>query len=249
MCVLVTYITHKSAQYVIPATGGEMSTSSRRVGAGVLCAGLAMAGYSAVRAADHDDSPSVGADQAADIADVYAFRSADNPSNVVLAMTLSDVLPPGQIELGRSIFDPRVLYQFKLDNNGDGVEDRVIQAYVVGTPAHQILHVRGPIAPAITGATSRMVPSAVTISTRVSTGTTPIVTERNGMRLFAGVRDDPFFFDLGRFSAILAGQATSFANPGTDAFAGLNTYAIVIELPATMIGNLATTAIWATTSR
>jgi hypothetical protein len=215
----------------------------------VLCTGLAMAAYGVVRAADHDDSPSVGADQAADIADVYAFRSADNPANVVLALTLSDVLPPGQIELGRSIFDPRVLYQFKLDNNGDGVEDRVIQAYVVGTPTHQVMQIRGPIAPAVQGATSRIVPSAVTISTRVSTGTTPIVAQRNGMRLFAGVREDPFFFDLGRFSAILAGQATSFANPGTDAFAGLNTYAIVLELPAAMIGNLATTSVWATTSR
>ena len=222
---------------------------NRRVGASVLGLGLAAAAAGVLRAADHDDAPAVGTDQAADIADVYAFRSPRDPANVVLALTLSDVLPPGQIQLGRSIFDPRVLYQFRLDNNGDGVEDRVIQAYVVGSAEQQVMHVRGPVAPADAGTSSRIVPGPVTISTRVSTGTTPLVAERNGVRLFAGVRDDPFFFDLGRFSAILAGQASSFADPGTDAFAGLNTYAIVIELPATMIGNLATTAVWATTSR
>jgi hypothetical protein len=93
------------------------------------------------------------------------------------------------------------------------------------------------------------VPGPATVAARVSTGVTPIVGEKNGVRLFAGVRDDPFFFDLGRFSAILAGQAASFNDPGTDAFAGLNTYAIVIELPIEMVGDPATTTIWATTSR
>ena len=215
-----------------------------------VCLVLAGGGMGVLMAADHDDSPLIGGDQAADIADVYAFRSPGDPGRVVLAMTLSDVLPPGQIRLGRSIFDPRVLYEFNIDNNGDGVEDRVIQAYAVGNPDNQVMHVRGPVAPLALGADSRIVNDAgVTVSARVSTGTQVIVGERQGVRLFAGVRDDPFFFDLGRFSAILAGQASSFADPGTDAFAGLNTYAIVIELPVAMIGDPATTTIWASTSR
>jgi hypothetical protein len=215
-----------------------------------VCLVLIGGGMGVLVAADHDDSPLVGGDQAADIADVYAFRSPADPGRVVLALTLSDVLPPGQIRLGRSIFDPRVLYEFNIDNDGDGVEDRVIQAYVVGEPANQVMHVRGPVAPVALGADSRIASDGgVTVSARVSTGTKVIVGERQGVRLFAGVRDDPFFFDLGRFSAILAGQASSFADPGTDAFAGLNTYAIVIELPVAMIGDPATTTIWASTSR
>ncbi len=214
-----------------------------------LCLALVAAGGVLV-AADHDDAPLAGGDQAADIADVYAFRSPADANRVVLAMTLSDVLPPGQIQLGRSIFDPRVLYEFNIDNNGDGVEDRVIQAYVVGNANNQVMHVRGPVVPEVLGADSRIVNAGgVTVSTRVSTGASPIVAERQGVRLFAGVRDDPFFFDLGRFSAILAGQAGSFADPGTDAFAGLNTYAIVLELPVSMIGDPATTTVWASTSR
>ena len=76
-----------------------------------------------------------------------------------------------------------------------------------------------------------------------------MIADKNGVKLFAGVRDDPFFFDLGRFSAIIGGQATGFADPGTDAFAGLNTYAIVLELPTAAVGDPATTTVWATTSR
>jgi hypothetical protein len=221
----------------------------RRLFAAVL--GLALAGgIGALTAADHDDAPLIGGDQGADIADVYAFPSPASPDRIVLALTLSDVLPPGEIVLGRSIFDPRVLYEFNIDNDGDGIEDRVLQAYVVGEADDQVVYVRGPVAPASMGAQSRIVSTApVTVSTRVSTGADAIVGEESGVRLFAGVRDDPFFFDLGTFSAILAGQASGFSDPGTDAFAGLNTYAIVIELPIALIGDPATTTVWASTSR
>jgi hypothetical protein len=216
---------------------------------GALCVALAAAGVGVLRAADHDDAPLIGLDQAADIADVYAFTSPHDPNRMVLALTLSDVLPPGQIQLGQSIFDPRVLYEFNIDNDGDGFEDRVIQAYVVGTPQRQEMIIRGPVTPLIRGAESRLVPGPATIAVRVSTGFSPMIADKNGVKLFAGVRDDPFFFDLGRFSAIIGGQATGFADPGTDAFAGLNTYAIVLELPTAAVGDPATTTVWATTSR
>jgi hypothetical protein len=70
----------------------------------------------------------------------------------------------------------------------------------------------------------------------------------DGITVFAGVRDDPFFFDLTQFQAILAGQASGFRNPGVDTFAGTNVLAIVVEVPISMLGgpNL---NIWGTTSR
>lgn len=216
---------------------------------GGLAVLLVAGAYGALTAADHDDAPLAGGDQGADIADVYAFPSPTDPGAIVLALTLSDVQPPGRIELGRSIFDPRVLYEFNFDTDGDGIEDRVLQAFVVGNAMNQVMHVRGPVEPDVLGANSRIVNGATTVSAPVSTGPTPEIGERNGVRLFAGVRDDPFFFDFGRFSAILAGQASGFADPGIDAFAGLNTYAIVIEMPVAMIGDPATTTVWATTSR
>lgn len=216
---------------------------------GGLALALAGVGTAWLIGADHDEAPGVQDDQAADIADVYAWQSPTDPDNVVLALTLSDVIPPGQIELGRSIFDPRVLYQFKIDNDGDAVEDLVIQAYVVGGPNNQQMKFRGPAAPEVTGADNRVVRGPVSATVRVTTGAEPIVSSRGGMTVFAGLRDDPFFFDFGQFTAILAGQATSFDDPGTDSFAGLNTYAIVVELPKSALPNIAGARIWATTSR
>jgi hypothetical protein len=232
-----------------------MSTSprvrrARALWATALTAALAAVGtYRWVTAADHEDSPLLGEDQAADIADVYSFRSPHHPDHLVLVMTLSDAIPPGQIRLGRSIFDPHVLYQFKIDNTGDAVEDLVLQAFVTGDPKHQVLHLRGPVAPKVAGTEAEIL-GGPAMTVRVSTGPKPIVAQRHGVTLFAGVRDDPFFFDLGQFRAILAGQATSFNDPGTDSFAGLNTYAIVVELPLAMLGGgAAGMSVWGTTSR
>ena len=68
------------------------------------------------------------------------------------------------------------------------------------------------------------------------------------MTVFAGVRDDPFFFDLVQFKKIIAGQATSFRNPGVDTFAGTNVLAIVVELPSSMLGGTKL-GVWGSTSR
>lgn len=201
-------------------------------------------------AADHVDAPDVAQDQAADIADVYSFRSPTNPNNLVLAMTISNVQAAPEIELGRSIFDPRVLYEFNLDNDGDAVEDIVIQAYAVGDATDQTMVLRGPTSPEVTGTQSRIVANAPEMRVPVSTGSEPRVAQENGMRLFAGVRDDPFFFDFTRFSAILAGEESSFRDPGVDTFAGLNVYSIVVELPlARLGGDPSSLSVWGTTSR
>jgi len=187
-----------------------------------------------MQASDHKDSALLAADPAADIADVYTFRSPVNPDNIVLAMTVSGFIPPS--EASTTFFDPNVLYQWKIDNTGDAVEDLVIQAFVTGTGGNQVMHFRGPAAPSVTGATSRVIDGPETATVRVSNTETPIIGSRNGMTVFAGVRDDPFFFDLVQFKKIIAGQATSFRNPGIDSFAGTNVLAIVVELPSAQLG-------------
>ena len=73
-------------------------------------------------------------------------------------------------------------------------------------------------------------------------------TDQNGMKVFAGPRDDPFFFDLAQFKKILGGTATGFNNPGTDTFAGTNVMSIVIELPKSALGT-GSVNIWATANR
>jgi hypothetical protein len=200
----------------------------------LLAAAAALGVARWTEASDHKDSALLAADAAADIADVYTFRSPVNPDNVVLAMTVNGFIPPS--EASTTFFDPNVLYQWKIDNNGDAVEDLVIQAFVTGTGGHQVMHFRGPAAPPVTGAMSRVIDGPETASVPVSNTETPIIASRNGVTVFAGVRDDPFFFDLTQFKKIIAGQATSFRNPGIDSFAGTNVLAIVVELPSVQLG-------------
>ncbi len=192
-------------------------------------------------AADHRDSTVLTNNPGQDIADVYSFRSPANPNNLVLAMTVAGLIPPA--EASTTFFSPDVLYEFKIDTDQDAVEDLVIQAAAVGTGPGQVMFFRGPIA--VRNPSSRRIDASV----RVSNSATPIVASGSGLTVFAGVRDDPFFFDLGAFRQIIAGQASSFNNPGTDTFAGTNVLAIVVELPISALQGATTIGVWGTTSR
>lgn len=216
----------------------------------LLTATLAVAGLGLsrwVRAADHRDSTVLTANPARDIADIYSFRSPANSSNLVLVMTVSGLIPPA--EASSTFFDPDVLYQWKIDNTGDAVEDLVVQAFATGTGADQVIHFRGPVAPEITGTTSRVPDGEEVVQVAISTGATPVTASANGVTVFAGVRDDPFFFDLAQFNQIIAGNATAFNDPGTDTFAGTNVLALVFEVPIAQLGTSSTLGIWGTTSQ
>jgi hypothetical protein len=200
-----------------------------------------------IKASDHKDSALLAADPAADIADIYTFRSPVNPDNIVLAMTVSGFIPPS--EASTTYFDPNVLYQWKIDNNGDAVEDLVIQAYVTGPGGHQEMHFRVVDPVKHRGGQEEKEEDELKIPTvRVTTGLTPIIATHHGIKAFAGVRDDPFFFDLVQFKKIIAGQATSFRNPGIDSFAGTDVLAIAVELPSALLGGKKL-GVWGTTSR
>src|SRR5437762_13084616 len=145
-----------------------------RLCAAVLLVLVAAAGITRwIKASDHKDSALLAADHAADIADLYTFRSPANPDNVVLAMTVSGFIPPS--EASTTVFDPNVLYQWKIDNNGDAVEDLVIQAFVTGNGGHQVLHFRGPAPASQIGATRRVIEEPETTTEPASNGATPLI--------------------------------------------------------------------------
>src|SRR5688572_30315275 len=91
------------------------------------CAFAAVAGLLAVPAlapaADHRDAPNMIGDPQADLLDAFAFVNAAN-GRVVLAVTCCPFIVPGTTQ---SFAGPEVLYQFKIDNTGDHVEDVVVQ--------------------------------------------------------------------------------------------------------------------------
>jgi hypothetical protein len=205
-------------------------------------------GVQKARASDHADTREVVMRAGSDISDVYVFPSKETPSNVVMAMCVNPLISKG----GTASFDPDVLYQFKFDTNQDGREDNVIQVRFEGTGAAQTVIVAGPSAPNEVGATNTlMTPHA----TRGVVGTAFSPTAK--IKVFAGVREDPFFFDLEQFFTILPDRgvppgltsppanpnqpmATSWRPRGTAvdflSNGGFNVLAIVIEVPKIMLG-------------
>ncbi|MBI1781237.1 MAG: DUF4331 family protein [Sphingobacteriales bacterium] len=182
-----------------------------------------------VYAADHIDSPAV-TNQATDITDVYAFQAQD-ANNLVLVANTQGLLAPSATAAAK--FDENTLIEFNIDNNGDNVEDLVIQ----GIAKNGKMYVYGPVKPANTGTQSVIKGNATASVDITAYGSDAKIGTGGGLKVFAGPRDDPFFFDLTQFKHVLAGDAASFNNPGTDTFAGTNVLSLVVELPKSMLGS------------
>ncbi|MES2431324.1 MAG: DUF4331 family protein [Bacteroidota bacterium] len=194
-------------------------------------------------AADHIDAPAVTG-QTSDITDMYVFRAAD-PNNLVLVANTQGLLSPGST--GAASFEENTLIEFNIDNNNDKVEDLVIQCKY--DASSKMMSIYGPATPSATGTKSKL-EGIVSAKVKVTpyTKTTPdIGTGLGGIKVFAGPRDDPFFFDLNRYKMIIAGTAGSFNNPGMDAFAGTNVLSTVVEVPKSILGGTGTLNIWVET--
>jgi hypothetical protein len=213
-------------------------------------------------ASDHQDTADVELNPSQDLTDFYAFPGA-TADRTVLVLNSWPVITPAQA--GVITFDPNLLYQIKVDNTGDAVEDKVIQVTFTGTGSTQQIQVRGPFTPTVTGAMHNVITTDAPVITGAINTTLGTPT---GMQVYAGVRDDPFFIDLEQFFRILpdrkpvtgtlsqlpstptasafrpAGQAVDFLN-------GFNVLSIVIELPTAMLtaGGNAKIGLWGTISK
>ncbi len=81
-----------------------------------------------VYAANHRSAPITALDNAAGIPDVFAFRSygPGATDKVTLIMTADPFREPGNGPVW-FLFDDNILYEIKVDNNNDAVEDVVFQ--------------------------------------------------------------------------------------------------------------------------
>lgn len=199
-------------------------------------------------AADHIDAPAVtgpgSTSPGNDITDVYAFQSPADNSKMVLVMNTQGLMSP--TVSATASFPSNVMYEFNIDNTGDNVEDLVIQCLVQNGK----MRVYGPVAVGTPGTMSTVKTSGPSTEVAVTAyGAASISTSinANGTRIFAGPRDDPFFFDLVRFKEIIAGTQTAFRNPGVDTFAGTNVMSIVVEVPKSLLGTATTINVWAET--
>jgi len=77
-------------------------------------------------AASHREAPITALDQKADITDWFAFVSPEHPDRVVMILNVDPFLEPSN---GPNYFpfDPGILYEMKVDNDNDGIEDVTFQ--------------------------------------------------------------------------------------------------------------------------
>jgi len=203
--------------------------------ASALTALLMTAGMPAL-AADHRDSPVVDDDPAADINDVYMFRDPSDKTKLVLVLSTYPLEDPRFATSYQ--YDPDVIFQIGFDLAGKGTFAKFVTAQFSplsdGAGSLQTVTVTLPSGRKITG--------NVTQPTIQSPEPTPTIIAQDGIKVFAGPRDDPFFFDLIGFNRVVAEINSTSVNGGpgkvdptlfthVDAFAGFNVQALVIEAP------------------
>jgi hypothetical protein len=181
-------------------------------------------------AADHLDSPNAKANHALDITDIYAFDGANSGKTVLVV----DVNPLAGVVSGTE-FATDAEYRFNIDTTGDFVADDVY-TFTFGSNAP------GP----------KQSLSLARNGTTILNGKTGNVNNGGGVKVFAGVTDDPFFFDLAGFlrwrdpdgDGVYTYTGSTNLDLG-DFFLGANVSAIVLEVPDSWLGSSAN--FWATT--
>lgn len=210
---------------------------------GLVLAALAAALPVTVQAADHAESLQVIRSLGGDIADVFAFMDPNDASRVVLAFDVRGFIVPGE-NSNISPFDERTLYRFEIENTGDARSDKRIDIIFDAQTSRSL-----PQTAHINIYNRRGKPNAVQFDapTTVASATAavapaPVVTtdSRSGVTFFAGMREDPFFFDIPAFNRFSASVTSGKADPslltrGRDTFAGYNVQMIALSMPASLL--------------
>lgn len=193
-------------------------------------------------AADHADAPSSALDPSADITDIFVFREG---GRLVGAICFGGApVPRARVDGPTGRYDPNVLFSYEIDLNGDA------------QPEHEILIRYGRNAKGEAGVQFENLPGAG--AKFVSGPVEKVISAPSGLRVYTGLRDDPFFFDFVGFTATLASFNSSDKPKGTlmfdnarDSFAFRNLTAIVFEMDPTLVvpepGKLV--RVWATANR
>lgn len=173
---------------------------------------LALTG-SAALAADHLDSPATQAEPAADINDLYAWTSADGTKlNLVLTVF------PAASEA--AMFSDSVQYVFHTTSGAS--------FGAAGTPLDILCQFDANQEIACWAGTSDY-------ASGDASATSGVASVNGKFRVFAGLRDDPFFFNLEGFNAVL-GTVTSVA--GSLSFDDAGCPALDAETSAALVGQL-----------
>jgi len=222
-------------------------------------------------ASSHREAPLISQDPTADNTDLYAFVSPDQPNTVtIIANYIPLEQPAGGPNF--PAFDDNVLYEIHVDNNGDAKEDLTYQFRFTTETRNPdtFLYNVGPITSLSDTNWNRPQTYSVTLvrgdkhghgdllgrniptpPDNIGPRSTPnydalasaaITTLSNGIKVFAGQRDDAFFVDLGSIFDLAGLRPFNSlhvlplpAGPGHDGVANFNTHTIALQIPKSQL--------------
>lgn len=197
----------------------------------------ATAGAFMAHAADHGDAPLMASDAGADMADVYFFMDPRRKNRVTIIQTQRGFIVPGEAE-NLAVFDPQINYRLAIENSGDAASDinfNIRFSPKTGFDEPQIATIQ-----VVQNGEVRFefqAPTTVASSTD-SVATDPVVTfdPQSRIQFFAGMVDDPFFFDVPAELLYRDSRNANQIDPsvfrrGRDTFAGYNVLAIALSVP------------------
>lgn len=213
-----------------------------------------------VTASDHDDGETDVKARSLNLTDLFVFRedwqtgNAGDSGNMILIMNTN----PRSVAQQQYYFSSTARYEFHV-SRGAGTDP----AAENDTPADDVIlrfEFGAPNASNVQTFTMTLIADGTT-STATGT-TTPIGTADNNNALtingasatvFAGLKEDPFFFDVEQFFRVRAGDAPAFRTPATavDFAAGYNVNSIVVRIPTTALQGSSSATVfdtWATIS-
>ncbi|MGA2230839.1 MAG: DUF4331 family protein [Tepidisphaeraceae bacterium] len=209
----------------------------RRLAVGGLALSALFAFVPQVRAADHGDAPLVSQDQGADIGDCYLFLDPNDNSKIVMAFDVHGFIVPGE-NANFGNFDSTIRFRFNISNTNVPAPDMSIDVTfspLVNKSVGQIATVRFSTGQTFQAPATPSDSASETEPTRIVT-TDPAT----GVSFFAGLTDDPFFFDVPAFDQFLNSVNAGAPNPavfnrGRDSFAGYNINMIAMDVPLSLV--------------
>ena len=179
---------------------------------------------------DHFSGPRALAGPAGDICDVYAFPSPERPGHLVLAMTVQPLATPD------SSFSDAIVCRFRL-RPLEIDEDR--RSFTFGPEESELAFAFAFDAaqPGANGARplqtgSCTAPSSETAHFRVHDEQGG---REGGLRVYAGLRSDPFFIDLPAWLESLETGRLAFKQESRNSLTGANVLGVVVEVDAKLL--------------
>jgi len=175
--------------------------------------------------ADHVSGIRAMSDPVVDITDMYAFPSPERPGVLVLVLNIWPFAPPG------ALFSDAIDYRFRLRPLEIAAQEAGA-AFVVGDDEYDVT-CRFSI-PAPASSSGSLVQECIcTTSTGLSVSF-PVNQEQGGqvqgLRAFAGLRLDPFFFDSGAILKTIKTRQLAFSSVGSFLTFHQNVLSIVVEV-------------------